>query len=319
MKKLFLSAVAVILFSSNIALAREQISIVGSSTVYPFSSTVAEKFGQQNQFKSPVVESTGSGGGLKMFCKGVGTTMPDITNASRAIKQREIDMCKENGVTPIEYLIGYDGIVIANKSNGPDYVLSKEQIWRAVAEKVLVDGEWVENPYQKWSDIDASLPDIKIDIMIPPTTSGTRDAFVELVMHKACKQLGLPKKGDNGYKQLCTKVRTKGTFVVQMTENDNLIIQKLQDDKNRLGVFGFSFLDQNRDTIKGAKIDGVLPEFETIADGSYAVSRPLFFYVKKEHLGFIPGIQDYVDLFMSDNMIGEDGTLTEQGLIAVQK
>jgi len=319
MKKLFLSAVAVILFSSNIALAREQISIVGSSTVYPFSSTVAEKFGQQNQFKSPVVESTGSGGGLKMFCKGVGTTMPDITNASRAIKQREIDMCKENGVTPIEYLIGYDGIVIANKSNGPDYVLSKEQIWRAVAEKVLIDGEWVENPYQKWSDIDASLPDIKIDIMIPPTTSGTRDAFVELVMHKACKQLGLPKKGDNGYKQLCTKVRTKGTFVVQMTENDNLIIQKLQDDKNRLGVFGFSFLDQNRDTIKGAKIDGVLPEFETIADGSYAVSRPLFFYVKKEHLGFIPGIQDYVDLFMSDNMIGEDGTLTEQGLIAVQK
>lgn len=319
MKKLFLSAVAVILFSSNIALAREQISIVGSSTVYPFSSTVAEKFGQQNQFKSPVVESTGSGGGLKMFCKGVGTTMPDITNASRAIKQREIDMCKENGVTPIEYLIGYDGIVIANKSNGPDYVLSKEQIWRAVAEKVLIDGEWVENPYQKWSDIDASLPDIKIDIMIPPTTSGTRDAFVELVMHKACKQLGLPKKGDNGYKQLCTKVRTKGTFVVQMTENDNLIIQKLQDDKNRLGVFGFSFLDQNRDTIKGAKIDGVLPEFETIADGSYAVSRPLFFYVKKEHLGFIPGIQDYVDLFMSDNMIGEEGTLTEQGLIAVQK
>ena len=319
MKKLFLSAVAVILFSSNIALAREQISIVGSSTVYPFSSTVAEKFGQQNKFKSPVVESTGSGGGLKMFCKGVGTTMPDITNASRAIKQREIDMCKENGVTPIEYLIGYDGIVIANKSNGPDYVLSKEQIWRAVAEKVLIDGEWVENPYQKWSDIDASLPDIKIDIMIPPTTSGTRDAFVELVMHKACKQLGLPKKGDNGYKQLCTKVRTKGTFVVQMTENDNLIIQKLQDDKNRLGVFGFSFLDQNRDTIKGAKIDGVLPEFETIADGSYAVSRPLFFYVKKEHLGFIPGIQDYVDLFMSDNMIGEEGTLTEQGLIAVQK
>ena len=319
MKKLFLSAVAVILFSSNIALAREQISIVGSSTVYPFSSTVAEKFGQQNKFKSPVVESTGSGGGLKMFCKGVGTTMPDITNASRAIKQREIDMCKENGVTPIEYLIGYDGIVIANKSNGPDYVLSKEQIWRAVAEKVLIDGEWVENPYQKWSDIDASLPDIKIDIMIPPTTSGTRDAFVELVMHKACKQLGLPKKGDNGYKQLCTKVRTKGTFVVQMTENDNLIIQKLQDDKNRLGVFGFSFLDQNRDTIKGAKIDGVLPEIETIADGSYAVSRPLFFYVKKEHLGFIPGIQDYVDLFMSDNMIGEEGTLTEQGLIAVQK
>ena len=319
MKKLFLSAVAVILFSSNIASAREQISIVGSSTVYPFSSTVAEKFGQQNQFKSPVVESTGSGGGLKMFCKGVGTTMPDITNASRAIKQKEIDMCKENGVTPIEYLIGYDGIVIANKSQGPDYVLSKEQIWRAVAEKVLIDGEWVENPYQKWSDIDASLPDIKIDIMIPPTTSGTRDAFVELVMHKACKQLGLPKKGDNGYKQLCTKVRTKGTFVVQMTENDNLIIQKLQDDKNRLGVFGFSFLDQNRDTIKGAKVEGVLPEFETIADGSYAISRPLFFYVKKEHLGFIPGIQDYVDLFMSDNMIGEEGTLTEQGLIAVQK
>lgn len=319
MKKLFLSAVAVILFSSNIAYAREQISIVGSSTVYPFSSTVAEKFGQQKQFKSPVVESTGSGGGLKMFCKGVGTTMPDITNASRAIKQREIDMCKKNGVTPIEYLIGYDGIVIANKLNGPDYVLSKEQIWRAVAEKVLIDGQWVENPYQKWSDIDASLPDKQIDIMIPPTTSGTRDAFVELVMHKACKQLGLPKKGDNGYKQLCTKVRTKGTFVVQMTENDNLIIQKLQDDKNRLGVFGFSFLDQNRDTIKGAKVEGVLPEFETIADGSYAVSRPLFFYVKKEHLGFIPGIQDYVDLFMSDKMIGAEGRLTEQGLIAVQK
>lgn len=317
MKKL--SAIAALLFitaSANSAFARDQISIVGSSTVYPFAITVAEKFGQNKGFKTPVIESTGSGGGLKMFCDGLGTTSPDVTNASRAIKQKEIDTCKKNGITPIEYLIGYDGITISNKKSGPNFVLTKEQLWRAVAAQVLIDGKWVENPYQKWSDIDPSLPDFKIDIMIPPTTSGTRDAFVELIMHSACKKMGMSKKE---YKAYCTAVRTKGTFVVQMGENDNLIIQKLQDDDRRLGIFGFSFLDQNRDQVKASSIDGVLPEFDTIADGSYTVSRPLYFYVKKEHIGLVPGLQEYADFFMSDKFLGEEGVLYDQGLIAVQK
>jgi phosphate transport system substrate-binding protein len=318
MKKLTIIAASLVAFiTSGSAFARDQISIVGSSTVFPFATTVAEKFGQNLNFKTPVIESTGSGGGLKMFCQGIGTTTPDITNASRAIKSKEVETCKQNGITPIEYLIGYDGITISNKKDGPDFELTKEDIFNAVAAQVQIDGKWVENPYTKWSEVNPALPDLKIDIMIPPTTSGTRDAFVELIMHDHCKKAyGMSKKE---YKAQCTAVRTKGTYVVQMTENDNLIIEKLRDDKNRLGVFGFSFLDQNFDTVKGSKIEGVSPTFETIADGSYTVSRPLFFYVKKEHIGIIPGIQEYVDLFMSDRMIGEEGLLVEQGLIPVQK
>ena len=316
MKTRLLTVFAVVLFSmgvANSALARDQISIVGSSTVFPFATTVAEKFGQQSDFKTPVIESTGSGGGLKMFCKGIGTRHPDITNASRAIKSKEAAQCAENGIEPIEYLVGYDGITISNSRQSPRASFTKLDIFNAVAVDVMIDGKWVPNPYKKWSDIRAELPDLKIDLMIPPTTSGTRDAFVELILHKVCKkEYGMSKKE---YKAKCTAVRTDGNYVVPMGENDNLLIEKLGKDERRFGVFGFSFLDQNSDKVHGALIEGVEPTFETIADGSYGVSRPLYFYVKKQHIGVVPGIEEYVDLFMSDQMIGVEGTLSEQGLI----
>lgn len=316
--KLFsaLTLFSALFFMSGQAIARDQISIVGSSTVYPFSTTVAEKFGQQAEFKTPVVESTGSGGGMKIFCKGIGMTTPDITNASRAIKSSEKELCAKNGIDPIEYLIGYDGIVLANNSIADRGVFTKEDIFNAVSYNVMKNGEWVKNPHKKWSDIRSELPDRKIDIMIPPPTSGTRDAFVELVMHSVCKKVyKMPKKGNNGYKSMCTAVRDDAGYVVEMGENDNLLIEKLMNDERRFAVFGFSFLDQNSDRVQGSSIDGVIPTFNTIADGSYKVSRPLFFYVKKQHIDVIPGLEEYVDLFMSEQMIGKSGTLAEQGLI----
>ena len=320
MKKLLKISTAALVMSTAFfvsgASARDQLSIVGSSTVYPFASAVAEKFGQSTDFKTPVIESTGSGGGLKMFCKGIGTNTADITNASRAIKSKEKAQCAEAGITPIEYLIGYDGITISNSKQSAQASFTKEDIFKAVSHFVWLNDEWVLNPYKKWRDIRPELPNKKIDIMIPPTTSGTRDAFVELIMHKVCKKkYGMDKKT---YKAQCTGVRTDGTYVVQMGENDNLLIEKLLKDENRFAVFGFSFLDQNRDRVQGAIIDGVEPDFDTIADGSYGVSRPLYFYVKKQHIGVVPGIEEYVDMFMSPKMIGEDGVLTEMGLIAVQ-
>jgi len=282
--------------------ARNQISIVGSSTVYPFATTVAERLGQGNKFKTPVVESTGTGGGMKLFCAGIGTTTPDITNASRAIKETEKALCEKNGVTPIEYMIGYDGIVIANYNKGKEFAFTKGDIFNAVAEQVFIDGKWVANPYKNWKEINPNFPDQEIRFMLPPPTSGTRDAFVELIMHQYCKkELGLPKKGPDGYKEKCTRLKVDPNIAI-MGENDSLIVQKLQDDENRFGVFGFSFLDQNRDTMRGNSVNGVKPYVETIADGSYTVSRPLFFYVKKEHLGFIPGIEQFVKTFQSRGM-----------------
>ena len=309
----------VLIAMASTAYARDQISIVGSSTVFPFATTVAEQFGQRMQFKTPVIESTGSGGGLKMFCAGIGTNTPDIANSSRAIKAKELAQCKDAGIEPIEYLIGYDGITISNSNAGVKYSLTKEEIYKAVA-AVVWNPEtetFEENKYTHWNQINPDLPNKKIDIMIPPTTSGTRDAFVELIMHDVCRKVyGMEKKVA---KANCTNVRSKGNYVVQMTENDNLIIEKLVDDVDRLGVFGFSFLDQNIDKVQAATIDGVYPSFDTIADGSYKVSRPLYFYVKDKHIGVVPGIEEYVKMFMSDKMIGEEGTLYEQGLIPVAK
>ena len=311
-----IAALVAVFAITSVVEAREQISIVGSSTVYPFSTTVAEKFGQQGKFSTPVIESTGSGGGMKIFCQGIGMNLPDVTNASRAIKKSELELCNSNGVDPIEYLIGYDGIVFANNSKAERGIFTKEDIFNAVSYNVMKNGEWVKNPHKKWSDIRSELPDRKIDIMIPPPTSGTRDAFVELVMHSVCKKVyKMPKKGNNGYKSMCTAVRDDAGYVVEMGENDNLLIEKLMNDERRFAVFGFSFLDQNSDRVQGSSIDGVIPTFNTIADGSYKVSRPLFFYVKKQHINVIPGLEEYVDLFMSEQMIGKSGTLAEQGLI----
>ena len=308
--------VAILLFITNSAIARDTLSIVGSSTVFPFSTIVAEKFGKSTDFKVPVVESTGSGGGMKLFCKGIGTNTPDITNSSRAIKSSEVELCASNGVTPIERLIGFDGIVFANSNSSTQFSLTKEEIFKAVAHKVLSDGKWVDNDYLYWDNINSNLPHIKINVMVPPPSSGTRDAFVELVLHSVCKKIyDMPKKGDDGYKARCSGLREDG-LVTEMGENDNLIVEKLTKDTARFGVFGFSFLDQNRDKVQGAIVDGVEPSFDSIADGSYKVSRPLFYYLKKEHIGIIPGILEFDEYFKALTVV--DGPLEEAGLITIE-
>jgi len=286
---------------------REQIRIVGSSTVYPFASYVVEEFGATTNFPTPVIESTGSGGGLRLFCEGVGTGTPDITNASRRMKVSEFDRCQDNGVTDItEVLIGADGIVLAQSAENEPLALTREQIMLAVAAEVPQDGELVENPYDNWNQIDASLPDREIEILGPPTTSGTRDAFEELVLEASAEGLGYPAE--------YTEIRADGVYV-DSGENDNLIVQRIQQNTDALGVFGYSFLVENRDSLDPATVDGVEPTTETISEEDYPVARSLWFYIKEAHEGTIPGIDEYVSLFMDPIMIGEDGLLVEEGLI----
>jgi phosphate transport system substrate-binding protein len=312
MKKTFLmaSAAALALAASvGYAAARDQIQIVGSSTVFPFTTAVAEKLGQGGQFKTPVVESTGTGGGMKLFCSGVGEGTPDFTNASRAIKDGELADCQANGATPVEIKVGFDGIVLANSKAGALVDLTKEQIFKALAKNVAVDGKVVANPYVNWSDIDASLPATKIEVLGPPPTSGTRDAFVELVMVEACQE---EVKAAN--EKACPEIREDGAFV-EAGENDNLIVQKLEANKDAFGVFGFSFLDQNADKLQGHKVDGVDPTFENIASGDYKVSRSLYIYAKKEHVGVIPGMVEFITEYTSEGAWGPDGYLADKGLI----
>jgi phosphate transport system substrate-binding protein len=305
--------------SAYAASARDNISIVGSSTVYPFATVVAEQFGKTTSFKTPKIESTGSGGGFKLFCAGVGVEHPDITNASRAMKKSEYDKCQANGVKEIvEVKIGYDGIVVANSKKASPLKLTRKDIFLALAKNVpdpSVAEKLVPNPYKTWKDVNNSLPAAKIEVLGPPPTSGTRDAFVELVMEEAAKGFPFIKAMDkNDFKAAAHTVREDGPYV-EAGENDNLIVQKLNANPDALGIFGFSFLDQNTDTIQGSFVDGVQPTFEAIADGSYPVSRPLFFYVKKAHVGVIPGIQEYLTEFTSEKTWGEDGYLSEKGLI----
>jgi phosphate transport system substrate-binding protein len=311
-----LAAIATLALAGQ-AQARDQIRIVGSSTVFPFSTAVAEQFGKAGNFKTPVVESTGTGGGFKLFCAGVGVDDPDISNASRKIKASEIESCAKNGVTSItEVKIGYDGIVLANAKSGPTLNLTVKTVWLALAKQVPVDGKLVDNPYKNWSEIDAALPNEKIEVLGPPPTSGTRDAFVELVMDKGCEEFAEIKAlTDAKAKQAaCQSIREDGGYI-EAGENDNLIVQKLEANPQAVGIFGFSFLDQNADKIKGNAMDGVAPSFEAIADGSYEVSRPLFFYVKNAHVGVIPGIKEYVAEFISDKAAGDEGYLADKGLI----
>ena len=317
-KTIMLAAIATVAMSAA-AEARDQIRIVGSSTVFPFATTVAENFGKTTKFKTPVVESTGSGGGLKLFCAGVGVNHPDITNASRRIKKSEFDRCQKNGVKEItEVRLGFDGIVLANAKSTAPMTLTKKQIFQALAQQVPMNGKMVDNPYTNWSDIDPSLPNIKIEVLGPPPTSGTRDAFVELAMEGGCKTFpdikALKKKDKNAYKAACHSIREDGAFI-EAGENDNLIVQKLVANPQAVGIFGFSFLDQNADKIQGAIVDGSAPTFENIASGKYGVSRSLFFYVKKAHVGVIPGIEAYVAEFTSENAWGPDGYLVDKGLI----
>lgn len=296
------------------ASARDQIRIVGSSTVFPFSTAVAEQFAKTTNFKAPVVESTGTGGGMKLFCAGVGTGHPDMTNASRRMKSSEFEQCQKNGVEKItEVKIGFDGIVFANDKSGPKVDLTKRDIWLALAKEIPIDGKLQANPYTMWNQIRSDLPANKIEVLGPPPTSGTRDAFVEIVMEEGCEEVaGTKELGLKGKK--CHIIREDGVFV-EAGENDNLIVQKLAANPNAFGIFGFSFLDQNADKVKGATIGGVEPTFENIADGKYGVSRSLFFYVKNAHTGVIPGMKEFVAEFTSPAAWGPNGYLSDKGLI----
>lgn len=303
----------------GVAHARDQIQIVGSSTVFPFSTKVAEEFGRSTKFKTPVVESTGSGGGMKLFCSGVGMEHPDITNASRRIKSREFKKCTENGITITEVKVGYDGIVLGNAKSGPDFFLTTKDIFLALA-KDIPDGKGglIANPHKTWADVNKNLPTTKIEVLGPPPTSGTRDAFVELAMEKGAKQFpelkALKKSDKRAFKVVAHSIREDGAFI-EAGENDNLIVQKLIANPNAVGIFGFSFLDQNADKIKGAIVEGNMPSFERIANGDYPISRSLFFYVKKEHVGKVPGIAEFVAAFTSEDAWGPDGYLVDKGLI----
>ena len=319
------AAIGLIGFSTS-GFARDYISIVGSSTVYPFATVVAENFGKSTKFKTPKIESTGSGGGLKLFCSGVGVEYPDITNSSRRIKSSEVEACKKNGVTDIvEAKIGYDGIAMANSRKADRFEMSTRDIFLALA-KVVPDpagGEkLVPNPYKTWNQVNPALPPDKIEVLGPPPTSGTRDAFAELALEGGCKQFDMIKalkaQDKNKYKAVCHGVREDGAYV-EAGANDKLCVQNLQASPKALGIFGFSFLDQNTDVIQGSKIDGVLPEFESIANGAYPVSRSLYYYVKKAHVGSIPGLKEYNREFMSEKAIGDEGYLTDKGLIPMPR
>jgi phosphate transport system substrate-binding protein len=301
--------------------ARDYINIVGSSTVYPFSTVVAEQFGKATKFKAPKVESTGTGGGLKLFCDGVGVKFPDIANASRRIKPSEVAQCQQNGVSEIvELKIGYDGIVLANSKQARPLVIDLHHLWLALAKEVPggKPNELKPNTYATWAQVDPKLPDIEIEVLGPPPTSGTRDAFVELALEHGCSHVdwikALKASDEKKFKSVCHTIREDGAFI-EAGENDNLIVQKLEANPSAFGVFGYSFLDQNSEKVQPASIDGVAPTFETIAEGKYPVSRPLYVYVKKAHVGVIPGISEYLSEFTSPRAFGIEGYLADKGMI----
>lgn len=312
------SAVLASAFAGNAA-ARDSISVVGSSTVYPFATVVAERFGKTSDFNTPKIEATGSGGGLKLFCSGIGVQTPDITNSSRRMKLSEFEMCQKNGVTDIvEVLIGFDGIAIANSVNAQQFEMGTKELYLALAKMVPnPDGSdtLVENPYKQWSELNPALPAVDIEVLGPPPTSGTRDAFAELAMEGGCEQFEFiehMEKADR--KAICHTMREDGAYI-EAGENDNLIVQKLQANPDALGIFGFSFLEQNSDKVQSSVIDGYTADFDAIADGDYGISRPLYFYVKAQHLGTVPGIEEYLSAFTSEQAWGEDGYLADKGMI----
>lgn len=302
--------------------SRDTITAVGSSTVYPFSTVVAERFGKNTAFKTPKIESTGTGGGMKLFCASNAIDTPDLSNASRRMKKSEFDMCVKNGVTSItEVLVGYDGIVVANAKSSNRMNVTRKELFLALAKEVPAkDGSenLIANPYKKWNEINPNLPANKIEVLGPPPTSGTRDAFAELVLEGGCKQFpwikAIKKQNKSQYKAICHSVREDHAYI-EAGENDNLIVQKLVANPDAFGIFGFSFLDQNSDKLQGSIIDKQEPTFEAIADGSYPVSRPLYFYVKNAHVGKVPGILEFLTEYTSDAAMGDEGYLTDKGLI----
>ncbi len=317
MKHLLISASALALVAvAGTAQARDQISIVGSSTVFPYTQAVAEQFSAMTGAPSPVVESTGTGGGMQIFCQGIGESHPDITGASRAMKASEYELCVSNGVTDVtEVLLGFDGLSLATSQDGPDADFTKAQIFQALAAEVEVDGAVVANPFTNWSQIDPSLPDEPILVYGPPPTSGTRDAWVELVMEEGCAEFeAIAALDENRHDEVCQRMRTDGPFV-EAGENDNLIVQRLTSDPKAFGIFGYSFLYENQDSLKGAAIGGVQPSAATVETGEYGVSRPLFFYIKNAHRGAIPNLAEFVEEYVSEASMGPGGYLQERGLV----
>lgn len=314
MRKLLVTA-AILIGLTGPVLANSTITIVGSSTVFPFSSTVSETYSNKTGNNAPIVESTGSGGGFKLFCKGIGSDQPDITNASRSIKSSEIQLCKDNGITPLEVKIGFDGIVLA--TSGESFNVSLVDIYLSLAKELPSNSTYIKNVFKYWNEINKDLPNMPIDVLGPPPTSGTRDAFLELAMEIGCVayherlSVSLSKKDK---KEKCHTIREDGVFV-EAGENDNLIVNKLSANNNRIGIFGFSFLDNNMDKVTALSVENVFPEFENIADKSYPISRSLYFYVKKEHMSVNPNIKKFVREFVSESSMGDDGYLVDKGLI----
>ena len=306
MKKLVQIICAVVLFSSLAQAASQSIKVVGSSTVYPFTTVVAERFGKDTKYSTPVVESTGTGGGMKLFCAGVDTNSPSMTNASRAIKSKEKALCEKNGVSYVEFMVGNDGIAFANSVNGPKINVTKKQLWQAMA----LEGS---HP-KKWSEIDPSLPDYEIKIMTPPPTSGTRDAWNSLVMKKGCPEDILKDKG----KKACYQLREDGG-VIEVGENDTLLINKMVGDKEMFAIFGFSYLDASRDKVQAATIEGSEISLDSIQSYEYPIARPLFVYFKKEHMGIVPGLDKFMKAYISRKAMGPRGYLSDLGLVPLDK
>lgn len=306
MKRLVQILCAVVLFSSLAQAAEQSIKVVGSSTVYPFTTVVAERFGKDTKYGTPIVESTGTGGGMKLFCAGIGINTPSVTNASRAIKSKEAALCEKNGASFVEFKVGNDGIAFANSVKGPNINVTKEQLWQAMA---------LEGPHpKKWSDIDPSLPDYEIKIMTPPPTSGTRDAWNSLVMKKGCPADILKEKG----KKACYQLREDGG-VIEVGENDTLLINKMGGDKQLFAIFGFSYLDSSRDKVQAAKIEGSVISLDSIQSYDYPIARPLFIYFKKEHMDIVPGLKKFMKTYISKKAMGPRGYLMDLGLVPLDK
>ena len=323
----FVSAFALVaagMLVAGAAEARDQIRVVGSSTVYPFTTAVAEQLGKTGGVKTPVVESTGTGGGMKLFCAGVGVEHPDATNASRRMKKSELEMCQKNGVKDVvEVIVGYDGISVAQSKDGPAIKLTLPQLFMAIAKYVPgADGKLIPNPNKTWSDIDSSLPNVKIEVLGPPPTSGTRDALHELLLEKGAEGIpalaALKKTDAKAFEAAWKSLREDGAYV-EAGENDNLIVQKLTANKNAFGIFGYSFLDENTARLRGVSLNNVAPTYDNIADDKYPGSRLLYVYVKKQHVGVVPGIDKFVAEYVSPKAIGEDGYLARKGLVTLPK
>lgn len=320
--KLAVSAFALIAASASVASARDQVQVSGSSTVLPYATIVAEAFAENTDFAAPVVEGGGSSAGLKQFCEGVGENTIDVANSSRKIKAAEIETCKANGVTNIvEVQFGYDGIVFASDVNGADFVLAPKDVFLALAKDVAKGGAVSANAATKWSDVNPDLPAQDILVFVPGTKHGTREVFEEKVLIEGCKEAGVLEAFAAAYggdekaaEASCKALRTDGKSV-DIDGDYTETLARIDSDKNGVGVFGLSFYENNTDKLKVATINGVTPSVDSVASGEYPVSRPLYFYVKKDHIGVIPGLKEYAEFFVSDEIAGPDGPLAAYGLV----